>query len=53
MNVIIRNITIKIRNKDIKYIYHLCSSKYEERIVSIYKKQEERLCKKLLNEEEK
>lgn len=27
--------------------------KYEERIVSIYKKQEERLCRKLLGEEEK
>jgi hypothetical protein len=38
MNVIIRNNTIKIRNKDIKYIYHLCSSKYEEGIVFVYNK---------------
>lgn len=36
MNVIIKNNTIKIRNKDIKYIYHLCSSKYEEGIVFVY-----------------
>ena len=38
MNVIIRNNIIKIRNKDIKYIYHLCSLKYEEGIVFVYKK---------------
>ena len=38
MNVIIRNNTIKIRNKDIKYIYHLCSSKYEEGIIFVYNK---------------
>lgn len=41
MNVIIGNKTIKIRNKDVKYIYRLSSLIYEEGIIFVYKKHKE------------